>query len=368
MKRLIVMPSDPMDAYIEVGNTWKELEKYYNPGLYFDEVYCLSPWDAEKEHYGTLRMIKAHPIMFHRVIKKINPLAVRAYGGYYCADWAAFSKVEGIPVTVSVHDSSHKMIHDGVKYADYIICMSEIVRTEVHNKLGIPKEKMIIMPNRIDINVFSHKNSEEKKQELNHIYGNGKHILHVGRKSIQKNIDTVIRTLKLLPEEYTAIFAGRGDVGQYISLAQSEGVLDRCTFIESIKNNELPYYYSWCDCFCTPSRWEGFGIVFIEAAACEAMIVTSNIAPMNEYLTDGKDAILVDEYEDPEKMAAAIIRACEKNSDTEQMKKNARQVGLRFSKETVDQQEVEIYKQVIEHGAENIKPKELSIIKRMIRW
>lgn len=368
MKRLVVMPSDPLNEYINLGKTWEYLEKYYNPKLYFDKVYCLSPWKAEKERYGTLRMITAHPLMFHKVIKKINPLAVRAYGGYHCADWAAFSKVQDIPVIVSVHDSSHRMIYDGVKYADCIVCMSEIVRTEVHNKLGIPKEQMLVMPNRIDTNVFFNKDSEEKKQELNQKYGNGKHILHVGRKSIEKNIDTVIRALKILPGEYKAIFAGRGNAEQYICLAQTEGVIDRCTFIESIKNNELPYYYSWCDCFCTPSRWEGFGMVFIEAAACEAMIVTSNIGPMNEYLTDGKDAILVDGYEDPKKMAEAILRACEKNSETARMKKNARQVGLKFSKEAIDAREIEIYKQTIACGAQNIKVRELSIIKRMIKW
>lgn len=368
MKRLVVMPSDPLDEYIKLGKTWEYLEKYYNPGLYFDKVYCLSPWKAEKEHYGTLKMIKAHPVMFHKVIKKINPLAVRAYGGYHCADWAAFSKVAGIPVIVSVHDSSHRMIYDGVKYADCIVCMSEIVRTEVHNKLGISKDQMIVMPNRIDTNIFSYKDSEEKKQELNQKYGDGKHILHVGRKSIEKNVDTVIRALKILPKEYKVIFAGRGNAEPYISLAQTEDVFDRCTFIESIKNNELPYYYSWCDCFCTPSRWEGFGIVFIEAAACEAMIVTSNIGPMNEYLTDGENAILVNGYEDPEKLAEAIFRACEKNCDTARMKKNARQVGLKFSKEAIDTREIEIYKKAIECGAQNIRVRELSIMKHMIKW
>ena len=44
---------------------------------------------------------------------------------------------------------------------------------------------------------------------------------------------------------------------------------------------------------CVPSRGEGFGIVFIEAAACGSVIVTSDIAPMNEFLTNGVNAIFV---------------------------------------------------------------------------
>ena len=64
----------------------------------------------------------------------------------------------------------------------------------------------------------------------------------------------------------------------------------RCFWIESVKNSELPVWYSWCDCFCVPSRWEGFGLVFIEAAACGSAIVTSDIAPMTEYFTNDKSA------------------------------------------------------------------------------
>lgn len=104
---------------------------------------------------------------------------------------------------------------------------------------------------------------------------------------------------------------------------------------------------------CVPSRWEGFGIVFIEAASCEAAIVTSNIAPMNEYLENGKNAVLVDEYENPKEIADAVKLACEKTDEVKRMCKAARNVGLRFSKEKVDEMECDIYSRIINGTAGN---------------
>ncbi|MCM1263808.1 MAG: glycosyltransferase [Butyrivibrio sp.] len=130
----------------------------------------------------------------------------------------------------------------------------------------------------------------------------------------------------------------------------------------------MPYYYSWCDCMCTPSRWEGFGYVFIEAAACESAIVTSDIGPMNEYLTNGKDSLLVAYYENPEKIAETCLKVCSNSKEVIEMKKAARQVGLRFEKSKVDKQEIEIYKKVIGKDSGNQYCFDLRKVKRTLLY
>lgn len=348
MKKLVFFPSEPIIAYIEKGRTYDFLDQYYNPGGYFDEVYCLSPWgDVKEETIGKIRYIKASPYKFAKIIKKIRPDVVRGYGGYCCADWISINKVEGIPTVVSVHDTNPQLIHDSLKYADGIICMSKVVEHAVKTLIPDVTSNIWIMPNRIDTELFSPKRDNDFFEKLNDKYGHVKHILHVGRKSEEKNIDTVIKSLKYVPDDVNCIFVGRGNCTEYENLARECGVDKRCFFVESVKNDELPLWYSWCDCFCVPSKWEGFGLVFIEAAACEAGIVTSNIAPMNEYLTDGLNSILVDDYENPEKIANAINRVLSNTDDIQQMKKSARAVGLRFRKEAIDKEEIAIYEKMM---------------------
>jgi glycosyltransferase involved in cell wall biosynthesis len=98
---------------------------------------------------------------------------------------------------------------------------------------------------------------------------------------------------------------------------------------------------------CTPSLWEGFGIVFIEALACEAVVVTSDISPMNEYITNNYNGILVKDYQDPIALAEAISKACTEPALRSVIKKNARQSVGNFSKEKVDQLEKDLYERFI---------------------
>jgi glycosyltransferase involved in cell wall biosynthesis len=201
--------------------------------------------------------------------------------------------------------------------------------------------------------VYSKKYDEHYFQELNNRFPGDYHILHVGRKTEQKNPDTVIKALNYIDRSIVAVFVGRGDTEFYQKLADEQGVYDRCYFVDRVQSSELPYWYSWCDCMCTPSRWEGFGYVFVEAAASEAAIVTSNIRPMNEYLTDKKSALLIDAFEDPIVIAKAIRKCIDNGKEIQEMKRNAREVALSFSKDAVDRQEIEIYKEVIYAAANN---------------
>jgi 2-polyprenyl-3-methyl-5-hydroxy-6-metoxy-1,4-benzoquinol methylase len=177
----------------------------------------------------------------------------------------------------------------------------------------------------------------------------------VGRKSEEKNLETLIRALPLLPEVYRCIFIGQGDTQPYRALAQALNVEDRCFWIDAIKNSQLPLWYSWCDCMCTPSLREGFGVVFIEAAACGAPIVTSDIEPMNKYLTHDVSACLIKEYQDPTALSAAIQRVCEDDIYRKSISEGAVQAAQPFDRNVVDAQEAAIY-----HEAMNLGPLSLS--------
>ena len=99
---------------------------------------------------------------------------------------------------------------------------------------------------------------------------------------------------------------------------------------------------------CTPSRWEGFGIVFIEALACEAIVVTSDIAPMNEYIKNMINGLLVKDYENPQALAEMIKLACTNSKVRESLKRNARKSVEEFEKSRVDNLEVSYYQKVLE--------------------
>jgi glycosyltransferase involved in cell wall biosynthesis len=341
--RLVVVPSDRLSAYAQAGyDNW--LEAYYNPNGFFKEVFALSPLESGvRQAYGmTVVGVERH--RFGEELRRIGPSVVRAYGGYRASDVASAHRIPGVPLIVSLHDTTPSLLHRSVRYADLVVCMSRAV-ARLAGSAGIGEERIRILPNRIDSAVFRPVRNAVALRAVGDRFPPGRGILHVGRKSHQKNLDTLIRALKLLPDDYFCVFLGRGDETPYRRLADGEGVAERCFWVDSVPSSELPLWYSWCTCMCTPSRWEGFGIVFIEAAACGAAIVTADLAPMNEYLTTDRSACLVGAYERPEAIAAAIRRVSEDESYRQIIREGALRAAEPFDRQRVDDLEVEIYRE-----------------------
>ena len=339
--RLVVVPSDALVAYERAGHDW--LARYYNPAGAFDEVYALSPLEAGTRRAHGMTVVGVRPPEFGRRLREIAPRVVRAYGGYWPADLACAHRAPGVPVVVSVHDSAPRMLHRSVRYADLVLATSSVVAERVEAK-GAPAGRVRLLPNRVDRRIFRPVADVGAVADR---FPPGRALLHVGRATEQKNLETVVAALTHLPDDYYAVFVGRGDTARYRALADAAGVAARCHWVESVPNSELPRWSSWCACMCTPSRWEGFGIVFVEAAACGAAVVTSDIPPMNEYLEDGENALLVKEHEDPAAVAAAVRKACEDAPLRQRIKTGALAVAARFDLDAVDRLEVALYEEAL---------------------
>jgi glycosyltransferase involved in cell wall biosynthesis len=76
----------------------------------------------------------------------------------------------------------------------------------------------------------------------------------------------------------------------------------------SVSEEEKNELYGMCDAFILPSKTEGFGIVFIEALVCGAVVIAPNNYGCPEALDNGKLGIIVDP-DDSNKISEAIISA-----------------------------------------------------------
>lgn len=123
-------------------------------------------------------------------------------------------------------------------------------------------------------------------------------------------------------------------------LAQAREWGDAVVMTGYVPDADLPLLYNAADVFAYPSLYEGFGLPVLEAMACGAAVITSNVSSLPE--VSGDAARLVDPY-DVDDMAAALMEIVR----NEPLKLAWRAKGLEraklFTWERTAEQTVQIY-------------------------
>jgi phosphatidylinositol alpha-1,6-mannosyltransferase len=185
-------------------------------------------------------------------------------------------------------------------------------------KAGVSPTAIRVIPLGCDTERFRPRapNDQLLKKLLGH-RAKGPIILTVGNLVERKGHDMVVRALpairKLFPE-VTYVIVGSGPFKKDLEdMAFSLGVRDQVVFAGKASDEELPDFYSLCDVFAMPSRAridagdvEGFGLVFLEAAACGKPAVGGRSGGVEDAVVDGVTGLLVDPC-DAEDVGRAIL-------------------------------------------------------------
>ena len=133
--------------------------------------------------------------------------------------------------------------------------------------------------------------------------GNQKLILSVGRLTRRKGFDQVIRTLPRLASEGLDIkyaIIGIGEDRKYLlTLSRELGVKDRVFLLGHVEAEDLPRWYNAADVFAMPNHptngdTEGFGIVYLEAAACAKPSIAGQVGGTGNAVVHGMTGLRID--------------------------------------------------------------------------
>lgn len=141
----------------------------------------------------------------------------------------------------------------------------------------------------------------------------GRWLLTVARLAAHKGIDTGLRVLAVLREQYPDLrymVVGRGDRLSHLEgLARDLGVADRVRFLTDVPDSDLPGLYNTAEIYLGLSRpaglmVEGFGISLSEASASGIPVIAGSGGGIPDAVRDGETGLLVD-AEGPEAAIAA---------------------------------------------------------------
>lgn len=188
------------------------------------------------------------------------------------------------------------------RHADLVIANSEFTRDELA-KLGLAPERIALLHPGVDVKRFRPGLRCEDLRARAGLAAGEKLVLSVGRLSRRKGFDQVIRALPLLLERGLAVryaVIGIGEDRDYLeSLAVDSGVSERVHFLGHVAPEDLPRWYNAADVLAMPNReiegdTEGFGMVFIEAAACGKPAVAGLAGGTGAAVIDGETELRVD--------------------------------------------------------------------------
>jgi glycosyltransferase involved in cell wall biosynthesis len=136
--------------------------------------------------------------------------------------------------------------------------------------------------------------------------------------------------------------------------ARQLGVLEQTVFVG--KQANIADYLAAADVFLLPSEQESFGLAALEAQACEVPVVASRVGGISEVISDGETGFLSD-VGDTEKMSRDASKLLNDEAMRRKFGERGRALAVsRYSSETVIQQYLVFYEQVLAKTAKMREP------------
>ena len=199
-----------------------------------------------------------------------------------------------------------------IRWADRVIADSEHTRRDIVRLLGVPTERIVVIPLGVDV-AFRQVADAEALVAVRGRYALPEtFILYVGTLEPRKGLDTLVDAYATLADALSHDLVIAGKRGWYTQSLFAQvrrlGLERRVHFTNYVADADLPALYSLAAIFAFPSRYEGFGLPPLEAMACGTPVVSSNAASLPEAVGD---AGLLVPPDDPVALAAALRRVLE---------------------------------------------------------
>ena len=180
--------------------------------------------------------------------------------------------------------------------ADAIIVTTPEMKMEVMRRYGLPPEKINVIPNSVDTDLF------RPLPEIKTIPGR---LGFVGRFNNQKNLPLLLEAVSDI-EEISLIFIGGGEKRPELeSRASALGI--HIKFYANVPNRDIPELLNTCQAFVLPSRWEGMPKALIEAMACGLPVIGTNVSGIRDIIEHDRTGYLCEPTIDGLRSAIKII-------------------------------------------------------------
>jgi L-malate glycosyltransferase len=218
--------------------------------------------------------------------------------------------LHGTDITLVGNDRSYLPItRFGIERSDAVTAVSEYLRRRTIEEFQVQRP-VTVVPNFVDCDVYRRAQSNGLPRDKFARPDEGI-LIHISNFRPVKRVEDVIEIFSAVRKDHKARLLMVGDGPERPKaewLAKTHGVAEYVQFVG--KQNEMNELLSISDILLLPSELESFGLVALEAMACEVPVIATRVGGIPEVVRDGIDGYLYD-VGDVRSMAqgcAAILR------------------------------------------------------------
>jgi glycosyltransferase, family 1 len=193
-----------------------------------------------------------------------------------------------------IHDETQRYINDSEWMLTYesseVIVNSNYMKNEVQRLFGLPYDKINVIPNGVNLQLFSNVNIDYDFRRQ-YAMDNEKIILYVGRLVYEKGIQNLIAAMPKILDRYhdsKLIICGKGGmIDELREQVKYLGIDNKVYFAGYCDSKKMQKMYKCADVAVFPSTYEPFGIVAIESMLSGTPTIVSDVGGLNEIVEHG---------------------------------------------------------------------------------
>lgn len=343
---------------VHAATTLDPLERYGSMGAYDSN----QAFGDKSSFEGGIRDVQRHYVQYvEKLVANSPPEAIHAHDWLTVEAGIRAKQLTNAPLIVHVHATEfdrsgetqgnplvHEIEQQGLMMADRIIAVSNITKSIIIQKYGIPADKIEVVHNAIDLKSLTsevydartYKYLEALKDEGYTVVGT------VTRFTIQKGLVHFIKAAARASEKYhklVFLLAGDGEQrDELIRLSAQLGIADKVFFTGFVRGKQWRDAYQVADIFVMSSVSEPFGLTALEAAHYDSALIITRQSGVGEVLHN----IFKYDFWDTDKLADQLIGIATSKALAASLRQNVRQEYARLSWRDVAKQCMHLYRQL----------------------
>ncbi len=252
-------------------------------------------------------------------------------------------------VTPEYYDTKRRIWHYMLSFkkkllrANAIIAVSEFTSFELKRVLGIDTNKITVVNEGVNHDLFTANIEEEKLRELrNRLNLPGEFILFLSTIEPRKNLPVLIEALDKLPNNVHLVVAGAlgWKYQEVLSAYRNSKRRQNIHFLGYVSESDKPALLKLARVVAYPSFYEGFGLVPLEAMAVGTPVVVSNVTSLPDVV--GNAGLLVDPR-NSNWLKAGLQEALYNGSVRENLIKKGLEQASRFTWQEASRKTLEVF-------------------------